>query len=442
MRIAVTSLGCRSNHFDGVAMAARLRERGITVVGFAESADCYLVNTCTVTQRAEVQSRQLVRRARSRNPSARVAAIGCAPQRDPDMFARLSGADYVLGNPEKHSLPEFLPDELDRPRERQIRVSPIHLETEVINFGAWADAGRNRIELKIQEGCDRQCSYCVIPQTRGRPRSVPLEQVKSAVSSLKGMGYREIVFTGTHLGAYGGSQFSYLAAGLREVLRYSDGARIRLSSLEPWNVDEELIEVFRDENALCPHLHLSAQSFSDGILRGMNRPYDRNHLIKIIRMMVESSPEAAVGLDIITGFPGEDQKAFAETCATIENLPIMYLHVFPFSSRPGTAAAGRKRGITEREVKKRVTFLRGISRKKRVEFLSRFLGGWLEVVVENEVVQTGKRAQDSGTLRGMSENFVPVVFPGKGNPREIVRVRPEKICEGRRPYLWGRSELV
>jgi len=426
-----------------VAIAAQLRELGATIVPFSDPADCYLINTCTVTGKADFQSRQLVRRARKRNPEARIAAVGCYPQRDPEALARLTDADYIFGNREKRDIAGFLCGEGGIPASRQVRVGPVESETEVINFGAWADTGRNRVELKIQEGCDRQCSYCVIPSTRGRPRSVHPERVRSAVESLEEMGYREIVLTGTHLGEYGREFREDFFPWLRRLLGETRSARIRLSSLEPWHAGDELVELYRDERRLCSHLHLSAQSFCDGVLREMNRPYLGDRVGRLIRSVVEARPETAVGVDIIAGFPGEDHEAFRETCSAISALPIAYLHVFPFSPRPGTVAAGLPRCAPEREVGGRVAVLQELGRKKREEFFTRFIGKWLEVVVEKGSGRNGKPGGSSGSgmVRGTSANFIPVVFPEKGEAcGEVVRVKPEQLCGGRHPYLFGRSE--
>lgn len=442
MKIGVTCLGCRSNHFDTVAITAQLRERGAAVVPFSDPADCYLINTCTVTGKADFQSRQLVRRARKRNPEARIAAVGCYPQRDPEALARLTDADYIFGNREKRDIAGVLCGEGGIPSSRQVRVGSIETETEVVNFGAWADTGRNRVELKIQEGCDRQCSYCIIPSTRGRPRSVPPERVRTAVETLEEMGYREIVLTGTHLGEYGREFRLDFSSWLRRFLGLTRSARIRLSSLEPWHTESEFVELFQSSERICSHLHLSAQSFSDGVLREMNRPYLGARVAQVIRSVVEARPETAVGIDIIAGFPGEDHEAFRETCSTVSALPIAYLHVFPFSPRPGTVAAGLPRCAPEREISGRVEILQELGRKKREEFFARFIGKWLEVVVEKEGFgRNGKTARNSGMVRGTSANFIPVVFPRKGEASgDVVRVKPEQVCGERRPYLFGRSE--
>jgi len=435
MRAAFTSLGCRSNHFDMVAMINRLQVRGAEIVPFTAAADLYLVNTCTVTARADFQSRQLLRRARKRNPRARVIAIGCGPQRDPEGYAALPDADLVLGNPEKTEIAEIIMDQ--RPPETGsplVRVSPIAGEKRVLNFGVWPDFGRTRVELKIQEGCGQGCSYCVIPETRGAPRSVSPEESLAAVGELEKLGYREVVLTGTQLTAYGGEYQTSLSSWLENVFRETRKTRIRLSSLEPWRVDDQLAELVRDRDRLCPHFHLALQSLDDEILKGMNRPGDSRRMAELVRDLAGKNPGLAVGTDLITGFSGETEKSFARTYSVLEGLPLAYLHVFPYSPRPGTKAWAWKKCAPEREIKRRVLALRELSRKKRGEFYARFLGQWLEVIPEEP------GSGEKKIFRGTSSNYIPVHFPldpASGPAAGIYRVKAEKILPGRIPYLWG-----
>ncbi|MDD5224053.1 MAG: tRNA (N(6)-L-threonylcarbamoyladenosine(37)-C(2))-methylthiotransferase MtaB [bacterium] len=435
MRAAFTSLGCRSNHFDMVAMINRLRDRGAEIVSFTTAADLYLVNTCTVTAQADFQSRQLLRRARKRNPRARVIAIGCGPQRDPKGYAALPDVDLVLGNPEKTEIAEIVQDY--RPAESGaplVRVSPIAGEKRVLNFGVWPDFGRTRTELKIQEGCGQGCSYCVIPETRGAPRSVSPEESLDAVGELEKLGYREVVLTGTQLTAYGREYQTSLSSWLKNVFRETRKTRIRLSSLEPWRVDDQLAEMARDRNRLCPHFHLALQSLDDDILKEMNRPGDSCRMAALVRDLAGKNPELAVGTDLISGFPGETEESFARTYSILEGLPLAYLHVFPYSPRPGTKASALKKCAPEREIKRRVLALRELSRKKRGDYYERFLGQWLEVIPE----EPGAGEKDA--FRGMSSNYIPVHFPLDPTPGPaagLYRVKAEKILPGRIPHLWG-----
>jgi len=439
MRAAFTSLGCRSNHFDLVAMINRLRGRGSDIVPFTAMADLYLVNTCTVTARADFQSRQLLRRARKRNPGARIVAIGCGPQRNPEGYAALPGVDFVLGNPEKTEIAEII---LDNHPEKSgpplVRVSPITGEKRVINFGAWVDPGRSRVELKIQEGCGQGCSYCVIPETRGAPRSVSPEESRAAIGELEKFGYREIVLTGTQLTAYGREYETSLGSWLESILSEKRKARIRLSSLEPWRVDDRLMGLARKHDRFCAHLHLALQSLDDEILKRMNRPGDSLRMAEMIRALGQENPGLAMGTDLITGFPGEDNESFARTFSALEDLPLAYLHVFPYSPRPGTRAFAFKKCAPEREIKRRVLALRELSRKKRWGFYEGLLGQWLEVIVEDP--GDSQPAGEKDDLRGTSSNYVPVEFPRdrvSGPAAVIYRVKAERIISARIPYLRG-----
>ncbi len=441
MRVAFTSLGCRSNHFDMVAMINRLQDRGSDLVPFTAVADLYLVNTCTVTARADFQSRQLLRRARKRNPAARIVAIGCGPQRNPEGYAGLPEVDFVLGNPEKTEIAEIILDQpFPLPGLPLIRVSPIAGEKRVINFGAWTDPGRSRVELKIQEGCAQGCSYCVIPETRGSPRSVPPEESRAAVRELEKRGYREVVLSGTQLTAYGREYQTRLAPWLESVFGESRKTRIRLSSLEPWRVDDQLMELLQNQPRLCPHFHLALQSLDDEILKAMNRPGDSLRMVELIRALVGKTPELAVGADLIAGFPTENEESFARTYSALEGLPLAYLHIFPYSPRPGTKAFKLKKCTPEREIKRRVLALRELSRKKREDFYARFLGQWLEVIPEEPGEGESPGGEEKRIIRGMSSNYIPVSFPPapiSGSVAGIYRVKAEKILPGRVPHLWG-----
>jgi threonylcarbamoyladenosine tRNA methylthiotransferase MtaB len=441
MRAAFTSLGCRSNHFDTVAMIHRFQARGLHIVPFGAPADLCLVNTCTVTARADFQSRQLLRRARRRNPEARIAVIGCGPQRDPGPYASLPEVSWVLGNPEKPEIAEIILDQpFPDPGLPLVRISPIAGEKRVINFGTWPDPERNRVELKIQEGCSQGCSYCVIPETRGSPRSVPPEESRAAIRELEGLGYREVVLTGTQLTAYGQEYQTRLSSWLKNVFQESRKTRIRLSSLEPWRVDDQLMELVRDQNRLCPHFHLALQSLDDEILKEMNRPGDSRRMVELIQALVGKTPELAVGADLIAGFPSETEKSFARTYSVLEGLPLAYLHVFPYSPRPGTKACGFKKCAPEREIKRRVRILQELSRKKRREFYERFLGQWLEVILEEPGKNQPAGAGEGDNLRGTSSNYILVGFTRdriSGPDAGVYRMKAEKIFPGRAPYLWG-----
>lgn len=405
--VAFATLGCKTNQFETAAMKEALENAGYRVVPFAAGAGLVIVNTCTVTAATDAQSRNLVRRARRLNPACRVVVTGCYAQIDPQALAGLPGVELVIGNEEKRTLPERLRRE-NAPR---IDVSDIRRQAVAAIPVLGTVAGRSRAFVQIQNGCDAFCSYCIIPHARGPSRSALPDQVAGQVRLLVDKGIPEVVLTGIHVGNYGldlqpGTTLLEL---LRRIEWETGAARLRLGSIEPTEIDAALIDHVAGSRVICPHLHIPLQSGDDSVLARMRRPYRREEFRALVERVHRAMPEAAIGLDVIAGFPGETEAGFAGTVALIEALPVSHLHVFPFSRRPGTPAAampGQLRG----DVKKaRAERLRRLGGEKLAAFAARFVGRELEVVVEGG----GK----GGLLKGLTRNYLEVRFAG---PAELI----------------------
>jgi len=404
MNVAVTTLGCKVNQCESAGMIDALAGRGHRVVGFNEMADVYIINTCAVTARTDFQSRQLVRRAHRRNPEAAIVVTGCYAQVFPDAAATLPGVALVAGNPEKEEIPSLI-EKLARGRQ-EILISDIRRMESCAGPPAARFHGHTRAFLKIQDGCDAFCSYCIVPFARGKSRSLPLKDVLERASLLAGAGHREIVLTGVHLGAYGADlrPKADLLTLCRTIEENGPVRRLRLSSIEPREVSDGMIEYLANSKTLCAHLHIPLQSGDDDILRLMGREYDRAFFKNLAEKITSALPEAAVGIDVMTGFPGEDDGAFERTLEFVEGLPVAYLHVFPYSERPGTAAVklpGRVSGAIRSSRGER---MRSLGQKKRLAFVGRFLGKTLKVLVED------RRDRATGMLKGFSRNYIPVLI--------------------------------
>jgi threonylcarbamoyladenosine tRNA methylthiotransferase MtaB len=430
MKVAVATLGCKVNQYESAGLLEALEDRGFSIVPFTAAADCYIVNTCTVTGRSDYQSRQLIRRASRNNPGAAIIVTGCYARIAPDEIRTIPGVTLVM------EAKEAIPDQIQQitggrgdMARRDVQPDRIPAELHPKKF-----PGHTRAFLKIQDGCNTFCTYCIVPYARGRSRSLCESDVYGRIDELHHAGFREIVLTGIHLGAYGQDLHppSNLLNILKNVEEKRSIPRLRLSSLEPGEITDEMIAFFRSAKALCHHLHIPLQSGSDEILKRMGRPYHaaffRSRLEKIWRAI----PDMAIGMDVMAGFPGEDERAFQETVQLIEDLPVAYLHVFPYSDRPGTAASILPGKVGEAEKRRRAETLRTIGKKKRTDFAEKFIGKKLNVLIE------GRQDPRSGLMKGYSEHYIQV-FVRAGDPaliNQIVKVVPETCEEGK---LCGRT---
>ncbi|OPL15657.1 MAG: hypothetical protein AVO39_07475 [delta proteobacterium MLS_D] len=422
-KIAIATLGCKVNHYESAGIIEALRRSNHDIVDFRESADIYIVNTCTVTSKTDYQSRQLVRRAHRRNPEAPIVVTGCYAQIDPERLAVLDGVTLVAGDEAKELIPRFI--ERDEHRSGRIIVGNTNHRRPFSSLPVTVMEDQTRAYLKIQDGCDTFCSYCIIPYARGRSRSLPADDVVEAVQGLIGSGYREIVLTGIHLGHYGRDlpQSPGLASLLSRIEADTSLERIRVSSLEPMDITNDLLETIGSSRRLCRHLHLALQSGDDGILRLMGRDYSTAHFRELVYRILDHTPETAIGVDIMVGFPGEGQREFENTAIFVESLPLAYFHVFPYSSRPGTRAAVMENQIDEHIKRERARILRELGAEKRTAFLNRSLGSDLSVLVER------KRDRATGLFRGFSDTYIPVCLKNGDSSllNRIVTVNAESI---------------
>jgi threonylcarbamoyladenosine tRNA methylthiotransferase MtaB len=407
MRIAITTLGCKINQYDSAVIQSRLEENH-SFVPFEEPADCYIINTCTVTDRADWEARQLVRRAKRLSPGAKVLVTGCYAQVNPAEVAAVPGVDYVVGLNRLDDLLQFVA--LPKDRDVRIAVSDVKRQRGVPVLGTRTLPGHTRAFLKIQEGCNYSCTYCIIPTARGLSRSVTPREVLEQVRMLADAGYREIVLTGIHLGGYGQDLIPKvdLTALLEMISQSRLIPRVRLSSLDPREVPDRLVDLMAKSNVICPHLHVCAQAGDDEILKSMRRNYDGAYYRELLMKVRERLPDAALGSDIIVGFPGETDGAFDRSLEFFAALPLTYFHVFPYSSRRGTVAASLPDHMGSEVKKTRARRMRELGAMKKRDFCVRFRGQKLSVLIEEKIDRA------TGLRRGFSRNYLPVLVPAGG----------------------------
>ncbi len=427
MKIEILTLGCKVNQSDAASLAAELSRRGHSIVSFPQPADVAIIHTCTVTQRTDYQSRQLIRRVINRNPVERVIVTGCYAQVSPESLRAISGVDYIVGIHERGRIPEIVAAG-EKCREACVLSSPAEEKQRFDEWGVPLFPGRTRAYLKVQDGCNSFCSYCIVPYARGRNRSLPLEQALSRARELSVQGFKEVVLTGIHLGTYGEDLPSPLSlpdllhALEKEHLEY----RLRLSSIEPGEFTSRLIDSLANSRMICPHLHIPLQSGDDRILSRMNRNYSRVFFEDLIGKLVQAIAGIAIGLDVIGGFPGEDDRAFENTLTLIDKLPLAFLHVFPFSRREGTPAAMYPEQVPSRVIRARCQALRDLGKEKKDRYYKSFLGQKESVLVE------GKRDRETGMLKGYSQHYIPVLLPGEdGRMNQEVDAEITEVREGK-----------
>ncbi|HJQ85224.1 MAG TPA: tRNA (N(6)-L-threonylcarbamoyladenosine(37)-C(2))-methylthiotransferase MtaB [Candidatus Binatia bacterium] len=403
-RVHIATLGCKVNAYDTAVIGDRLVAAGCTLVDAGAPADVVIVNSCTVTDAADAESRRLARRARRENPAARVILTGCYAQTRTAEAAALDAVDHVIG---PNRIDALVAAALERGHAR-VTVASLRRERTVGTFGARTFPGQTRAFLKVQEGCDLFCTFCIIPMARGRSRSLPLRTVLAEVAALVRAGFEEIVLTGVHLGGWGHDLEPALdLAALVEAIAERDLVpRLRLSSIDPHEVTERLVRLIADAPGLCPHLHVPLQAGDDGVLARMRRRYDTALARDRLAMMRALLPDAALGTDLIAGFPGEDDAAFERTLAFVEASPCTYLHVFPYSVRTGTTAAKLDGRNAPPAIAERARRLRASGARKRAAFARRFDGTEAEVLVETT------RDPATGALRGYTRNYLRARLDG------------------------------
>jgi len=413
-RIAFDCLGCKLNQAETELFARQSAEAGYELVSPADRADVYVLNTCTVTHIADHKSRHLLRLARRRNPDARLVAIGCYAGRSPRELARIDGVDLVLDNKQKSFL-------FQRLRESGILNHPPATRTDYLG-----DGYRTRAFIKVQDGCRNFCAYCIVPLVRGDEKSVPVHQVINEVGQRVAGGAREVVLTGTEIGAY--RSHGVNLKGLLELILAETGVtRLRLSSLQPREISPELIALWQDQR-LCPHFHLSLQSGSDAVLGRMKRRYTTRDYQEAVSLIREAVPEAAITTDIIVGFPGETGAEFRESYDFCRRMAFARIHVFPYSPRPGTEAA-RMPGQVDAKIKKqRSEEMLALAKESARNFQQRFLNRTMPVLWEK---------RDKGVWSGLTANYIKVYTRSSVDlTNQITPVRMMKI---KGDGVWGEN---
>ena len=445
----VENFGCRATQADGAAITRQFEERGLARADAPARSEIVVLNTCTVTASADQDARAAIRRIRRENPECHIVVTGCYAQRAPEEVASLPGVSRVIGNSHKHQLAEivvgsrssnqvlstaghatFVPlSSLGRESQDQIFVSDIFAHTELLAVPVFDAAGpgmndRTRPNLKVQDGCDNRCSFCVIPYVRGHSRSLPLNRILEEVNSLVHSGYREVVISGINLGRWGRDfdrplRFEDVVQEIRDQTVLE---KLRISSVEPMDWSDELIGMMASSPRIAKHAHVPMQSGSDRVLRAMHRKYRPWHYREKIEKIRAAMPTAAIGADVMVGFPGESETDFEQTRRLIEELPFTYLHVFTYSSRPGTPSAAMRDQVPVQIARERNRILRDLAAEKKVAFMRAFVGSTVEAITLNVF--------DGEATEALTDNYLKLRLKGQHETNQWVTARVEQVTGG------------
>ncbi|HTW59992.1 MAG TPA: tRNA (N(6)-L-threonylcarbamoyladenosine(37)-C(2))-methylthiotransferase MtaB [Terriglobales bacterium] len=452
----VENFGCRATQADGAALERQFEQQGLARASAPALASVVVINSCTVTAAADQDARAAIRRVRRQNPEAQIVVTGCYAQRVPEEVAALPGVSVVIGNSHKHRLAEIalnretdvpasqafvslaaLTRQSDRPTtsdQQPIFVSDIFAHTELIAAPVFDSANqRTRPNLKVQDGCDNRCSFCVIPYVRGQSRSLRLDRIIDEVNALVESGYREVVISGINLGRWGRD----LDAGparcfedlIRAILSETSLQKLRISSVEPMDWSDELIALVASSPRIARHAHVPMQSGSDAVLRRMHRKYRPWHYREKIEKIRAAMPDAAIGADVMVGFPGETAAEFEATRRIIDELPFTYLHVFTYSARPGTPAAEMRNQVPVHIARERNRVLRELAAEKKLAFMRGFVGKIVEAITLN-VVGVDERGEFTEAL---TDNYLKLRLRGRNEANRWMRARVHDVVNG---ALW------
>ncbi|MFO7171712.1 MAG: tRNA (N(6)-L-threonylcarbamoyladenosine(37)-C(2))-methylthiotransferase MtaB [Bacillota bacterium] len=424
-RVAFCTLGCKVNQYDTEQMMTLFRRAGYTIVDFDQEADIYVINTCTVTGRGAAKSRQMIRNAIRRSPMSVVAVTGCYTQTAPDEVAAIPGVNLIVGHQDRHRIVELCEEAM----RREVPIRAVNniwqaREFEEIPIDTFSQA--TRAVVKIQEGCNVFCTFCIIPYARGKPRSRDPESVLAEVERLAAQGYREVVLTGIHVGSYGKDvRYRFTLEELMERVAEVPGIeRVRLSSIEPRHVTDRLIDLMANHPKICRHLHLSLQSGSETVLRRMKRPYTAREFREKVERIRSVMPDCGLTTDIIVGFPGETEAEHRESMAFVREMAFSRIHVFPFSPRQGTPAATMPDQVPKAVKEARVREMIALGDELQRQFHSRFLGQTLLVLAEEEA------DTEEGWLEGYTHNYIRVRFRAGDELRNtLVPVRLTELAD-------------
>ena len=409
MKVACITLGCRTNQHDTAEMQTLLEKEGFVIVNQREKADAYVINTCTVTQKSDTSSRQAVKKSLELNPDALVVFTGCYAQLNPEEAAALPGLDLVLGNADKLEIAKLLKAKLRLWKKSEITeivMSDIHKKRIFRTIPVKSFQGITKAFIKVQTGCNEKCSFCTVVRARGKSVSDNRGNILNNIQEAINADFKEITLTGINLGTWGmdtGETFSSL---VQDIIQLPGDFRVRLSSINPMEIDNDLIRLIAETEKICSHLHIPLQSGDNKILKQMRRNYNREQYIEVIHRAVNAIPNLGLGADVIVGFPGETDTAFENTRKLIEELPFSYLHVFSYSPRRGTEANDYKDDIPGNIKKERNKILTQLIKEKGLEFRNKSLNTIATVLIENQ------RDKNNGKLKGHTDNYIPISLDG------------------------------
>ena len=443
----VENFGCRATQADGAAIERQFEDRGLTRASAPAQSEIVVLNTCTVTAAADQDARAAIRRIRRENPDCQIVVTGCYAQRAPEEVASLPGVNRVIGNSHKNQLAEiifarqddtvplitsnsgFVPlSSLAAEAQSEIFVSDIFAHTELLAApvfdGPGSNNDRTRPNLKVQDGCDNRCSFCVIPSVRGQSRSLPLPQIVGQINALVSSGFREVVISGINLGRWGRDFDAPLRFEdmVEQILKQTNLQKLRISSVEPMDWSDELIRIMATSSRIAKHAHVPLQSGSDRVLRGMHRKYRPWHYREKIETIRAAMSTAAIGADVMVGFPGESDADFEQTRRLIEDLPFTYLHVFTYSSRPGTAAASMRDQVPVQIARERNRTLRGLAAEKKLAFMQTFVGKTMDAITLNVF--------DGTSTEALTDNYLKLRIEGRHEANQWLKAHLQRVEAG------------
>ena len=427
MKVAIQSLGCKVNLYESEYITDQFQKAGYEIVPFQEIADVYIINTCSVTNTSDVKSRKVIHQAIRRNPDACIVAIGCFIEANHDY--REDGVDILLGNANKSKVLEYVERYWQTKQKANYFVTPIPEKFDDMTMSTFL--GRTRAFIKIQDGCENFCSYCIIPYVRGKCRSKNFQTVLEEIQNYVQHGYKEVVLTGIHTGNYGVDLGTDFAALLREIVKINGLVRLRISSIEITELTDEVLQIIRDNDVIVDHLHIPLQAGSDKILRLMNRKYDLVYFKQKMEQIREIRPDISLTTDIIVGFPSETEEDFQDTLSFVREVQFSKVHVFPYSRRSGTVAADMAEQVPGDVKKDRVRRLLALSKELETEYMKKFIGKTLPVLME---------VNRTDYSLGHTSNYLLVKVPGEYQSEDLVDVT---ITDVSYPYCLGevsRSE--
>ncbi len=412
MRVSLYNIGCKVNFAELSQIQKQFEQLGAEVVQFGEPCDTFIINTCTVTSMAEADCRKIIRRALKINPNAFIAVTGCYAQIKPEEIAKIAGVDAIFGTKFKFDIP-ILIEKFEKSEKPKIFVSDLDGSLPYHYAVSTDNESRTRVVLKIQDGCDYSCTYCIIPTARGKSRSMPFEALKQKIIELNETDYEEVVISGVNVGEYRDPSGKTFLDVVRLIEEIEPKQRYRISSIEPNKLKEEIIEIISKSKTFCPHFHIPLQSGSDTVLKLMQRRYNTRRYAEVVYNIKDKMPNACIGVDVITGFPGETDELFDETYNFLERLPISYLHVFTYSDRNGTKASRMEEKVPHEIKKDRTRILRKLSDYKKRLFYESQLGNTFSVVPEEYLTEDGR-------WKGWTENYIRCEFIA---PKELSKKR-------------------